>query len=69
MRIFKYQKSNGEMVYFKREKQKWEQDLLRYRGSNKHSDDCAAYGDGCLCCLDKEWIWKFIERIVQEKTK
>lgn len=66
---FKYVSQDDKKVYFKGEKQEWEEDLLKYRESKEHSDDCAAYSDGCLCCLDREWIWKFIERITNDKSK
>jgi len=65
---FKYVDKNDELVYFESKKKKWEKELLKYRESNEHKSNCAAYGDNCLCCLDKEWIWKFIERIIDNKT-
>ncbi len=64
MKELKYFTKDDKKVYFKGEKKEWEKELLEYRESDEHRSVCNAYHDQTLCCLDKEWIWKFIERIL-----
>ena len=57
-----YVNKDNKFVYFKNKKKEWEKELLKYRESDEHRRVCNARHDQCLCCLDMEWIWKFIER-------
>lgn len=42
----------------------WEKELLAYIDSKDHKHNCPAYWDDRECCLEKDWILRFIRRVV-----
>ena len=43
----------------------WEKGLEDYINSTEHQWNCAANDEGLECCLEKEWIKKFIKKTIK----
>jgi len=44
----------------------WEKELEEYLNTEEHRFDCCGYSEGLQCCLEKEWIRKFIKKIIKK---